>query len=157
LEFSGDLVLSGTVLLGDGANAAGAQIDVFAVDGGSQRAHSSAGRAPDNFSGNSARVAQDGSFRVTGLSAGEYRVRVTLEGQPPLEVSVPLGPKLAPLALRFAEGASLAVALAPLAASAPGRVVLLDSSDDGGHRASAISDEQGVARFRALPAGTYRV
>jgi hypothetical protein len=160
LEFAGREALQGTVVNADGQPVVGATVDVFLADAGGQVEHALPGRAPDNFSGNVAHTGEDGSFRLGGLAEGSHRLRVSKPGLPPVERKVVVADSGArdsdAITIQLPRGALLEVALA-IGQQGADRVVLVETSDDGGHRASAITDQSGAAHFAALPPGRYRV
>jgi protocatechuate 3,4-dioxygenase beta subunit len=153
-EFPGDQVVAGRVVDASGAPVSGATVDAYLADAGGQAAYVLPGRAPDNFSGNTAHTAEDGSFRLAGLRAAPHRVRVYKPGEAPLETTIAGSARNAPVTLRLPRPAALEVALGPSAAS---KIVLIETKDGGGQRESAITDAGGVARFPALSAGSYDV
>ena len=83
-------------------------------------------------------------------------MRVTKEGLPPVERTIAVTEAPPPVAIKLPRGAELQVAFSEGARGAD-KVVLLETGDAGGHRTSAITDPEGVARFAALPPGNYRV
>jgi hypothetical protein len=153
-EFPGSGILEGRVLDATGTPVPGASIDAYVADSGGQAAHLSPGRAPDNFSGNTARSSADGSFRLPGLRAVPHRVRVEKQGQAPVETTIAVRGRSDQVTLRLPRPASLEVALPPSAAN---KIVVIKTNDGGGQRESAITDVAGIARFPALIAGTYDV
>ena len=155
LAFPGTLELRGRIVDAAGAPVVGATADAFRAEEGSQRDFSVPGRAPDNFSGNSAFSDDAGWFRITGLTPGEHRLRITRRGLPPVE-RIAIAGQAAPVIVRLPRAAALEVAIAPPLHGAD-KVVLAETDDGGGHHATAITDTTGAARLTELPPGTYRV
>src|SRR5262249_32631205 len=124
LEFRGSLSLSGKVIDDARAPVAGAIVDVFLGSGGSQARATLAGRAHDNFTGNTTVSRNDGAFEVAGLEAGSYNVRVQKLGLPPFELTAVVNGTAAPIEIHLPPGADIEVALATGAAN---KVVMLEA------------------------------
>jgi len=141
---------------GSGSAVAGAAIDVYRLDG--QGPYRLRGRDPGNLSGNIARSAADGTYRVTGLEPGRYRVGVvhplfataTVDVEHPggsLSRNIDLAPPSTIEATVY-DRQGRAVARAPVEiASLPSHVF----------GANALTDDSGRVTFRQLPAGEYVV
>lgn len=150
LAFSDRVAVRGVVVDAAGKPVEGAVVDVF--DGGDrgQRDYPLPGRAPDNFSGNTTKTDAAGRFVASGVTAGSYRVRVQKQGAPPV-----VQPVDAPsdVAMRI-----VLPAASTLAVRAPAdKVVVVETTDGAGVSESRVTPASGVARFEALPPGTYRV
>jgi hypothetical protein len=154
VEFTGTLSLRGKIVDDGKAPVATAVVDAFLAGSGSQAGYTLAGRAPDNFSGNTALSREDGSFELTGLSPGSHRVHVRKPGLPPVELTIAVEQTMQPLAIRLPRGAELEVALATAAAQ---KVIVAEAAGGAQHFQSAVTDTSGIARFEALPAGSYRL
>jgi len=151
-ELGERLTLAGVVSRWDGKPAAGAALDAYRRVG--TVSTEIPGRAPDDMTGN--RVLADGAgrFRLAGLEAGTYRLRVTQREAPPVEmdVTVPRGP----VEVQLPAPAECEVVLTdaedrPIA----GRVIAAQESARL-YSGTGVGDEQGTLRFTNLPAGRYR-
>src|SRR5262249_47428724 len=139
ISVSPKLALEGVVRTPNGKPAVAASVDVYA-SGERQMMYSLPGRAPDNFTGNSGKTDQSGKFKVAGLEAGKYRVRITADGQAPLETDVWVSASSKPSSYQFAPEASCEVALTdeglnPLA----NKIVIAETSRGVRYSASTVT------------------
>lgn len=154
LVFQAARTIEGVVTDAEGRPVEGATVDVFSATAGSQTDRPLPGRAPDNFTGNVAQTDGKGRFVVTGVADGRYRLRVTKKGMPGAAADIDVPTAAVQIALPRA--ATLEVELAKVDRPAS-RVVIVEGSGGGGFSGSGITDDKGVARFDALPPGSYRV
>jgi hypothetical protein len=157
LAFTERLVLEGRIRRPDGTPAAHAAVDVYLAAGG-QATYALPGRAPDNFTGNRAITDDSGRFRIAGLDPGASDLRVTLDGEAPLEQRIVVGPHMSPLTLDLERSASCEIDLVD-AADQPlaDKVVLAQTTGSPHHAASAVTDRNGRVRFERFPPGRYLV
>lgn len=147
---AGALELAGKISSGDQPVHA-ARVELYREELGSQKTHALPGRAPDNFSGGTALSDDDGVYRIAGLVAGQYRLRVEREGFAPFERTIAVERARTEQNIELDAGADLDVIvygedLQPAA----GKWVLAKSATFSG---SARTDDRGIAKLRTLPRG----
>lgn len=147
LAFPGSATLDGRIQLAGGGAPSNARIDLYR---GSRYE-----RAPDDWTGNWAAAAEDGTFSVGGLSPGRWTIKITSDGTAPLTRTIDIAGGATHEAFTLDAGATLDVALASAKGAPADKVVMLEARDRLGVRAQAVTDAHGVAHFERLPRGSY--
>ena len=109
----------------------------------------SPGRSPDNFSGNRGPTDEQGHFRLGGLAAGPYRVRIEAKGETPLDTTVQVQLGMEPVKLSIRAGGTCEVLLLDESGVALSDKIVVIERIDGGprHSTSGISSPAGAVRF----------
>lgn len=152
-RFAATSRLEGKVTLAGGGALKNARIDLYRERGADRPAH--------DLSGNWAKIADDGSYAVTGLSPGDYTVRISSDDAAPLLAAVKIAGERTTRAFSVERGDHVRIALRSSRPDAntgelAGKVVMLEPRDPGGVPMQAISDAEGIAVFEKVPSGAYR-
>lgn len=152
-RFAATSRLEGKVTLAGGGAPKNARIDLYRERGADRPAH--------DLSGNWAKIADDGSYTVTGLSPGEYTARISSDDAAPRVATVKIAGERTTRAFSVERGDHVRIALrssrpGASAGELAGKVVMLEPRDPGGVPMQSISDAEGIAVFEKVPSGAYR-